>query len=184
MPSPLTTAQQVRLRIRDPWRYAEELRVGDASAAEFKLAQGAPFSTLSALSAYVFLPAPTGWSATGGTFDTTLGLVQFSGIISANSAWRARYQWAVFSEDEVGHFTAVGGTIAGAALEAVRALMFDGLKRAKWAAPDGTEYDDTAAMRLLEKMEERLIEEIRQDPAGGIESWSEQQAYYGSEYSG
>src|SRR3989304_9917241 len=93
---PLTTAQQVRLRISDRWRWAEEYRGGDGTALKFKLGQGAPFSNLSALSAFV--PVAAGWSATGGTFDTGLGLVEFSGLVSANSAWRAEYQWAVFSD--------------------------------------------------------------------------------------
>lgn len=182
MISPLTLAQQVRLRISDRWRFAEEMRYGDGLASGFKLAQGAPFSTISAASAYV---VNAGWSATGATIDTDLGLVTFSGVISANSAWRAAYQWAVFSDAEIGHFTAIGGTLAGAALEAVRSLLFDSLRRAKWAAPDGTEYDDTAAMAHLLKMEQRLQDEIDRDDgaAGGIESWSEQQAYWSGDYS-
>jgi len=186
MASPLTTAQQVRLRIQDPWRLAEEVRFGDGTASEFKLAQGAPFSNLSALSAYTFLLPPTGWSATGATVDLALGLVQFSGVITAQTAWRAKYQWAVFSDDELGHFTAVGGGVPGAALEAVRALLFDGLRRAKWAAPDGTEYDDTNAQKHLREIEKSLLDEIERSdgPQGGIDSWSEQQGYFSSEYNG
>src|SRR3990167_3717382 len=141
---PLTTAEQVRLRINDRWRWAEEVRVGDGSASGFKLAQGAPFSNLSALSGFVTLPAPTGWSATGSTVDTGLGLVTFSAVVSANTAWRAQYQWAVFSDSEIEYFTAVGRGVVGAALHAVRSLMFDSLRRASWGAPDGTTYDDTA----------------------------------------
>ena len=177
---PLTTAQQVRLRIQDRLRFGEEVRAGDGLAAGFKLAQGAPFSTL--ISATAFVPVAAGWSATGASFDGDLGLVAFSGVISANSAWRATYQWSVFSEDELGYFTAQGGSVAGAALEAVKALMFDSLKRARWSAPDGTSYDDTAAMNQLQKMYDQLREELREAPEGGIESWSEQQAYYSSEY--
>lgn len=180
MTSPLTTAQQVRLRIQDRVRAGEDLRVGDGFEATFKLTQGAPFSTMYSASAFIRLA--TSWSATGATIDLALGLASFSGVISANSAWKTTYLWSVFSDDEIGHFTAVGGTIAGAALEAVRALMFDSLKRAKWAAPDGTEYDDTKAMDMLAKMEERMLEEIAQAPSGGIESWSEQQAYWSTEY--
>ncbi len=184
MTSPLTTAQQVRTRIADRWRQAEEIRYGDGSASGFKLAQGAPFSTISMTSAYILPSAFTGWSATGATFDSDLGTVKFSAVISALTAWRAEYQWAVFSDNEIGHFTAVGGTVAGASLEAVRALMFDSLKRSKWAAPDGTQYDDTMAQDTLLKMEERLLAEIvkEEGPAGGIESWAEQQQYWSSEY--
>ena len=75
MPSPLTTAQQVRTRIADRWRQAEEIRYGDGTASGFKLAQGAPFSTISASSAYV---VNAGWSATGATFDADLGTVKFT----------------------------------------------------------------------------------------------------------
>ncbi len=180
----LTTAQAVRLRISDRWRYGEEARAGDGTGSAFKLAQGSPFSTL--VSASVQVAVAAGWSATGASCDTALGVVTFSGVISANSAWRAGYQWAVFGDDEIDHFILAGGTVAGAALEAVRSLLFDSLRRAKWAAPDGTEFDDTAAQRTLLEMENRLVEEIdRSDgPAGGIESWSEQQAYYSSEYLG
>src|SRR3972149_6297677 len=117
----LTTAQQVRLRISDRWRWAEEYRGGDGTALKV----------------------------------------------------------------EIGQFTAVGGTIPGAALEAVRTLMFDSLRRAKWAAPDGTEYDDTAALAQLRAMHDLLLEETTRDDGGqgGIESWAEQQQNWSSEYS-
>lgn len=177
---PLTTVQQVRLRIQDRLRFGEEVRAGDGLAAGFKLAQGAPFSTL--LSATAFVAVAAGWSATGASFDGDLGLANFSGVISANTAWRATYLWSVFSDDEIGYFTAQGGSVAGAALEAVKALMFDSLKRARWSAPDGTSYDDTAAMSQLQKMYDQLWKEVREAPEGGIESWSEQQAYFSSEY--
>ena len=184
MASPLTTAQQVRLRISDRWRYAEETHYGNGSGSGFKVSQGAPFSTLSAFSGYILLPSPTGWSATGGTFDTGLGLAKFSSVVTALTAVRFDYQWALFSDDEIGHFTALGSGVAGAALEAVRVLMFDSLRRSKWAAPDGTEYDDTAAMKQLLEMEKRLIDELARDigPEGGLESWSENQAYWSTEY--
>lgn len=180
----LTTAQQVRLRIADPWRYAQEVRAGDGTASAFKLAQGAPHSTISAASALVATTA--GWSSTGATFETAFGLATFSGVISAQSAWMAAYQWAVFSEEEVGNFiTAGGSTVLGASLEACLALMFDGVKRAKWSAPDGSDYDDTAALKHLNDLYDRLKEEsdIGEFAAsGGIESWGEQQAYFTNEY--
>lgn len=176
----LTTAQQVRLRIADNWRYAQEVRAGDGSASAFKLAQGSPHSTVGVPSAHVATTA--GWSATGASFVTALGTVTFSGVISANSAWMAEYQWAVFSDEEVGNFlTAGGSTVLGASLEAVRSLMFDGLKRARWMAPDGTQYDDTAALKHLNDMYDRLKEEQDDSdyaPAGGLESWGEQQQYW------
>jgi len=167
----LTTAQQVRFRIQAPWQRGTEMHYGDGTASGFQLAQGAPYSTLISATASVI---NAGWSATGCTFDTDLGYVLFSGIISAQTAVRFDYQWSVFSEDEIGYFTAVGGGVPGAALEAVRVLLFDAQKRARWQTPDGTQYDDTKAIDLLLEMEKRLQTEVdRADgPAGGFESWS------------
>ncbi len=178
----LATADQVRTRISDRWRWAEEVRLSDGTASAHKLAQGAPFSNLSAVSAY--LATNNGWSATAAVVDTGLGLVTLAGVVSAQTALRFDYRWAVFSDEEVGTFTAIGGSVAGAALQAVRALLFDAARRSKWAAPDGTEYDDTAAQKHLLTLEERLVDEVdrEQGSQGGIESWSEQQAYWSTEY--
>jgi len=178
---PLTTAQQVRLRISDRLRHADEVRHGDGSASAFKLAQGAPFSVLNS-GASAFVPTTAGWSGTGATFETALGLVTFSSVISANSGWMVGYQWSVFGEEEIGYFTAVGGSVNGAALEAVRSLMFDSLRRTTWWAADGSKYDDTKAMEQLRALYDQLIDEEERAPAGGIESWSEQQQFYDGLY--
>lgn len=164
----LTTAQQVRLRIQDLPAWFDVTRAGDGTAATFDI----PFRNLTSASAYV-APGGTAWSATGATVDPS-GVVSFSGIISANSAWKARGVHSVFSDDEVSHFTAVGNTVAGAALEAVHVLMFDGLKRATWAAPDGSEYDDTAALTQLKALYDTLKDEIAESQAGdgGFASWA------------
>lgn len=180
----LSTADQVRLRIQDQPRYTEEILIGDGTASTFKLAQGSPFSTITAASAFVLLPSPTGWSATGATFNTALGLLTFSGVITANSAMRAAYQWVVFGDDSIGQFTADGGSVAGAALAAVRALQFDSLKRARWSTPDGSSYDDTKAQDTLLKMYDLLWAEVRESPEGGIESWGEEQGNYLGAYNG
>jgi len=146
------------------------------------LAQGAPFSNLNS-GASALVATTAGWSASGATFNTALGVLTFSAIVSANSAWQAVYEWAVFSEEEIGQFTAVGAGVPGAALEAVRTLMFDGLRRARWHAADGTIYDDTAALKHLADMQDRLEKEAEDIPAGGIESWSEQQQWWDAPYS-
>ena len=178
----LTTGEQVRLRIQDPWRYGEELRYGDGTASAFKLQQGAPYSTIISATASVLLPAPTGWSATAGVaISTALGRVVFSGIISANTAWQANYLWAVFSDEEIAQFTADGGSVPGAALYAVRSLRFNAMKRSRWAAPDGTQYDDTMAMRALKELQDDIEAEVvryEEGPAGGYASWAEQQENY------
>lgn len=167
----LTTAQQVRLRIQDVPTVADVTRTFDGSASAFQ------FEHRNLISGTAFVPGSNGlWSATGCSFDAS-GFVTFSAVISANSAWRARYVYSVFSDDEISHFTAVGGGVAGAALEAVNTLLFDSLKRASWAAPDGTTYDDTAALDILWKMHSALSDEKRESEtvAMGFESWSEGQ---------
>lgn len=172
----LTTAQQVRLRIQDPWRYGEEMILGDGTASAFKLTQGAPYSTM--VSATASLALPAGWSATGGTFDTALGRAIFATRPIASQPILVGYQWAVFSDDEIGYFTAVGGTVAGAALEAVRTMRFNAPKRARWAAPDGTQYDDTQASRALKELQDDLQAEVTrydEGAAGGYESWAAEQ---------
>lgn len=171
---PLTTAQQVRLRIQDQPRIADRSFYGDGLLDTF------PLPDRNLTSATAFVPAAAGWSATGATFDPT-GSVTFAGVPSANSAFRTRYVYATFSDDEIDlMITAGGGSINGAALEAVSTLMFDGLKRASWAAPDGTEYDDTAAMRLLNDIYDRLKEEQTEQAVmqGGIAEWGLNQENY------
>ena len=172
----LTTAQQVRLRIQDPWRRGSEVQYGDSTASSFQLAQGAPYSTLISATASI---VNNGWSATGCTVDNALGYVTFSGIPSANTAVRFDYQWAVFSDDAVDQFLTDGGSVRGAALQAVRTLRFNAPKRARWAAPDGTQYDDTQTMRALKELEDDLKEELvrygDEGAAGGYESWAASQ---------
>lgn len=177
----MTLVDQVRLRIQDRPRYGNEELFGDGYNATFKLAQGLPFSFVTACSA--FARGAASYTSTGATFDLTLGTMAFSGTISANSAVKATYQWTIFSDDDINTFiTAGSGTVAGAALEAVRTLLFDAQKRARWIASDGTQYDDTRTHDMLMKMYDQIWAELRETPEGGIEAWSEQQQYYPSEY--
>ena len=175
----ISTGQQLRLRIQDPFRYDSEELFGDGTASGFKLRQGAPYSHLSA-SATASVPVAAGWTATGATVDHAQGRVVFGAAISAHSAFQVDYAWSVFSEDELAYFTAEGGGVLGAALLAVQTLMFDAWKRARWASPDGSQYDDSKAMDNLVKLRSALRAEQVDDigPQGGIESWSEEQAYY------
>lgn len=170
----LTTAQQVRGRIQDYPRIFDVTLYGDGSGSAFATQD---YRNLTSASAFV--PGANGWTATGAAFNVT-GFVTFSGVISANSAFRVRGVYSVFSDDEIGHFTAVGGSVPGAALEAVRWLRFDALKRAKWAAPDGTMYDDTMALAQIGALESALVAEVMDSISsdGGFESWPEGQEWY------
>jgi len=174
----LTTAQQVRLRIQDIPAVADLTLTFDGSATIFNLENGAMVYR-NITSATAFVPVTGIWSATGATFNVS-GWVEFSAAGSANSAYRVRFVHSVFSDDEIGHFTAVGGDVVGASLEAVQTLRFDALKRAKWAAPDGTMYDDTAAQKALEKMYEDLkTEQLAAESSDlGFESWALGQDWY------
>jgi len=173
---PLDTAQQVRLRIQDQPLRADETFFADGSASAFQL----PHRNVQSGTGFVFVSAGgvpvTGWSATGVDFDAS-GLVTFSAVPSAESALRAVYVHSTFSDDEIGHFTAVGGSVVGASLEAVQALMFDSLKRARWGAADGSQYDDTKAMDQLRYMHSALKEEVNEGEvaAGGFQNWSLEQ---------
>jgi hypothetical protein len=169
----LTTAQQVRLRVQDIPAIADLTRTFDGSASAFQLENGAmAYSNI--ISGTAFVPdANSAWSATGAAFNAS-GHVTFSAVVSAGSAYRVRFVHSVFSDDEIGHFTAVGGSVLGASIEALYALRFDSVKRAKWAAPDGTEHDDTAAIKALETLyndakEEQLAAESFDS---GFESWA------------
>jgi hypothetical protein len=169
----LTTAQQVRLKIQDIPTLVDATYVGDGSASAFLL----PHRNITSGSAFV-MGAGT-WTSTGATFNAS-GMVSFSGTISANTAFRTTYVQSVFSDDEIGHFTAVGGSVNGAALEAVHSLMFDSLKRARWMAPDGSQYDDTMAIQQLRDLYSALKTELVGEAiaAGSIQSWSLSQGDY------
>lgn len=166
----LTTLQQTRVKISDPPRIEDRTLYGDGTAQVYQM----PHVNTTTASAYVPVGAGgTAWSATGCTFDVS-GSLSFSGVISANSAFRVRYVQTTFSDDEVQNFLDNGGSVVGAAVEAVESLMFDSLKRARWMASDGTQYDDTSAQSQLAKMHELLNKQLEAESsvAGGYGSWS------------
>lgn len=167
----LTTAEQVRLRIQDIPTVADLTFTFDGSASAFQL----DYRNVTSGTAFV-QDSNKQWSATGATFDPT-GFVTFSAVGSGGSAFRTRFVRSTFSDAEIGHFTAVGGSVVGAAREAARTLLFDSLKRAKWAAPDGTEYDDTKAIDGLKTLLDELEEELQQSEVGdgGFVSWAQGQ---------
>jgi hypothetical protein len=162
----LTSAQQVRLGIQDAPTLANDVYYGDGMATGFML----PHRNITTASAFV--SANGGWSATGATFNAS-GVVAFDTPISANSAFLVTYTYSVFSDDEIDHFLDAGGnSINGARLEAVKTLMFDAIKRARWGAPDGTTFDDTQAQGHLRDMYNKFSNELTQDAIGGGATYS------------
>lgn len=165
---PLTTAQRVRLKISDAPRIADLTRYGDGTANTFQTEH----VNLSSGSAFVPLGS-TAWSATGVTFNAS-GFYSFIGVISANSAYRVTYVYSVFSDTEIDQFIEDGGTIVGAAVEAVGSLMFDSLRCARWMASDGSSYDNTSSQNHAREMYDKLVEELEREAAtaGGFQSWA------------
>jgi hypothetical protein len=169
---PLTNIQLVRQRIQDEPLYANATYRGDGTANEFAL----PHRNLSSGSAFVPLGG-TAWSATAATFNPS-GIVTFANVISANSAFNVRYIHSVFSDDVIENYLSAQGSIDGAALQCAYDLQFDALKRAKWASPDGSQYDDSQARETIREII-ATIQANRRDEAindGAIQSWSETQA--------
>ena len=171
----LTSAQYTRSKIRDIPTWVDVTRYGDGTAQRFTVL---PHINITAGSAFVPLGS-TAWSATGCTYNAS-GYVDFSGVISANSAVRLTYQWSVFSDDEISDFLSIGGSILGAAIEAVQALMFDAVKAAVWAAPDGTSYSNVGAQNHTRQLYEKLQEEQTRDAIsdGSQQSWAINQEWY------
>lgn len=169
----LDTGQQVRLKVQDIPTRVDAVYYGDGTANSFAV----PHRNLTSGSAYI--PVGASWSATGATYNAT-GFVDFATAISANSAFRVVYVHSVFSDEEIGNFTAVGGNVNGAALEAVHALMFDSLKRARWQAPDGASFDDTMVIQALRDLHSALKAELAGDAIaeGSIQGWGLSQGDY------
>lgn len=170
-----TSAQYLRVKIRDIPQFKDQTFIGNGTASVYTLASN---MVLTSGSAYV----PVGnsaWSATGASFDAS-GFVSFSGVISANSAFRVTWVESVFSEDEIGLFITAGGSLNGAAIEAVIALMFDSLKCASWGASDGSTYSNTASQQAAQNLYDKLIQEQEGEAiaAGGMSSWSLSQGDY------
>lgn len=164
-----TTAQQIRLKIQDIPVLADVTLYGDGIASTFLL----NYANLTSGSAFVPSAAGGGWSGTGATFNAS-GSVSFATAISANSAFRLSYVHSTFSDDDIDTFLSAGGTVVGASMEALVALMFDATKRARWMASDSSSYDDTSAQSHLRGMYELLQAEVEKEAvfSGGIDSWS------------
>lgn len=164
----LTPAQETRLKIQDFWTLQDRQLFGDGTASSFLLGHR------NVISGVAYTPVGiTAWGVTAATFNES-GMVSFARAIPEGSAFRITYQRAAFNDAEIDQFLERGGNVYGAAKEAVQALMFDGLRRAEWQAPDGSSYDDTAALQLLGTMHRTLEDELAQfaTTEGGIVEWS------------
>ena len=164
---PLTTAQRIRLKIADAPRIADLTRYGDGTAVTFTTEQ----TNLTSGSAFV--PNGAAWATTGATFNAS-GFYTFANVISANSAYRVSYVYSVFSDAEIDDFLAVGGTVIGAAVEAVGTLMFDSMRCARWMASDGASYDNTSSQSHARMLYDKLLEELEREgiSAGSFGSWA------------
>ena len=171
----LSTAQQIRLRLSDIPRIADLTNYGDGTASSFVL------SHYNITTGSAFVPiGGTAWSATGATFDAS-GMVSFAGVVSANSAFRLTYVRSVFSDDEIGYFTANGGDLVGAAILGTQTLLVDAGKRASWGAADGSTYSDVGSIDALWKAYSALRQEQQDNAAaqgGAMINWSLVQGDY------
>lgn len=169
----LSDLQTLRLKISDTPSIETYEDVGDGQRSAFVL----PDRVIYSGSALVH-DAQGRYTATGATLES--GMLTFSGVISANSAFMAQYVTVTFSDDEVQQFLDDGGSVIGGAIEAVQSLLFDTVKRVRWMAPDGTQYDDTQAKEKLAALLDKFNEQQEREAfsSGGIVGWGENQGGY------
>lgn len=171
----LTNIQKVRTKIADV-PIAENITLyGDGMATWFTMAH------INISNGAVYVPSGAAWSATGAAVDTS-GTFILNSVISANSAVNFRYQHTNFSDEEIQYFLDEGVSILGAAGQALESLMFDAVKRARWMAADGSQYDDTSAQSHLRTMYDQIQKQIANEAitGGGFGSWAENQADWSS----
>jgi hypothetical protein len=169
----LTTAQQIRLKVADIPRLADNVFYGDGLASSFLL----PHYNI--ISGSAFVPNGAAWAPTAATFNAS-GMVSFANTVSANSAFRITCVHSVFSETEIDNYLEVGGNVNGAAIEAIHTLMFDAAKRARWMSSDGTSFDDVQAADYLWKAYSAIKADVLDEGAAviGMQSWTMNQGDY------
>jgi hypothetical protein len=163
----LTTAQRVRLKIADAPRIADLTRYGDGMAVTFTTEH------VNLTSGSAFVPNGAAWTSTGATFNAS-GFYTFANVISANSAYRVSYVHSIFSDAEIDQFLEDGGSVVGAAVEAVGSLMFDAMRCSRWMASDGSSYDNTSSQSHARSLYDKLLEELEREAttAGSFQSWA------------
>jgi hypothetical protein len=164
---PLTTAQMVRERIQDIPTLANDTYYGDGLAVTFQL----PHRNLTSASAFV--QGTNAWASTGATFNAS-GYVTFADVISANSAFRVQYVHSVFSDELIDQRVSALGNVLDVSLEFARDLLFDSVKRAKWVAPDSSEWDDTKAIDAVKAIIADIKAEQEEQATlhGGFGEWA------------
>lgn len=179
----LTTAEQLRFFIADRPRYAMETYYGDGTAKTFQVS-GAPWvsgsTNLGGRAPSALVPVGNSWSGTGVTFDYNQGLVTFSSVVSANSAFQVAYTYGTFSDAEIDFVTANCGDMYGMRLALIDHLMGDAWKRMRWASLGGAHFDDSMAMANLIRMRDAIDRDRTQSQGGEfiIDAWSRSQEDY------
>lgn len=170
------TALLVRQRIQDSAHRANYTLYGDGTAQTFDLQH----ENVQSASAFVGIGSPpTGWSATGCAFNAG-GFVDFSGVISAQTAFNVRYVYNVWSDEVIGEYITAGGGVLGAALQCAYDLLYDNVKRNQWMAANGATFNNVQAGTYVKDIISALKEEMREDATqyGAMASWSETQSDY------
>lgn len=167
-----TDTDRLRSLLADPVRVAESLGYGDGLTVFYPL----PYNNPRSGSAFVMQAGA--WSATGATVNPT-GYLEFQTVLPTASAWRARYQWSIWGDDELSGLLSAAGSVFGAALQAAYGLLIDGSRRARWMAPDRTTYDDVQAVAYVNDFISAINKERENQAAGagGLIGWSDNQPY-------
>lgn len=167
----LSSAEQVRLAVADHLRYADYSFTANGASYRYPLQHGNDYY-VSGGEAYI-TGALTNFAAA--TFQS--GHVTFPNTnVSAGSAVRLSYYYAVFSPDDIEYFLGNAGTITDAAVSAAQVLMFDSLKLAAWGAADGMRYDQTKAQdqirAIYDRLRQRQVEEAHSVAGSNIFNWT------------
>ena len=173
---PLTSADYVRQRVQDSARRANYTLYGDGTAQTFDLQH----ENIQSATAFVGIGSPpTAWSATGGAFNAG-GFVDFSGVVSANSAFNVRYVFNVWSDEVISAYIANNGGVLGASLQCAYDLLYDNVKRSRWMAANGSQFDNLQAGNYVKDIISAIKEEMQEESVfgGSMASWAETQGDY------
>ena len=162
---PHTDVQRVRLKIRDPLTSIS--RVYQANGTERIQLNHDAISYLR-----VFKNVDGAWAEQD--YALNGNVVVFASAQSGE--FLMNYLSSAFTDDDLSYFLEVGGSVAGAQVEAVEALLFDAVKRNQWSAGDNS-VDDTSAQKTLLMMYDVFRKQLENDviSGGGIVSWGMRQ---------